>query len=72
MTKLKTLEMHNGERWAAQYERLNAALPHPNGIECPKCGKELWDSDPMVTLTSHPAQKNVHCPACRHNGYRLA
>ncbi len=46
--------------------------PHPNGIACPECGKELWDTSPDLTLTSHPPQKNVHCPECRYAGYRIA
>ena len=45
---------------------------HPNGIECPECGKELWDSYPLVTLTSDPPQKNIHCIECDYRGFRLA
>ena len=43
-----------------------------NGIECPDCGKELYDTNPMVTLTSMPAQKNIHCNNCNYKGYRIA
>jgi DNA-directed RNA polymerase subunit RPC12/RpoP len=46
--------------------------PKSNGIACPKCGNELMDTNPMMTLTSHPAQKNVHCPKCEYTGYRIA
>jgi len=46
--------------------------PQPNGIACPNCSEELMDSNPMVTLTSHPAQKNVHCSSCDYVGYRIA
>lgn len=43
--------------------------PKPNGIECPKCKKELMDSDCMV-LCSYPPQKNVECE-CGYKGYRF-
>ena len=65
---MKTLNEFNTERTAIQ--KLNK--PHPNGIECPECGEELWDSIPMLTLTSIPPQKNIHCPICGYVGYRLA
>lgn len=42
----------------------------PNGIACPECGKELFDSHPGFVLTSYPEQCNVHCPACGHRTYR--
>jgi C4-type Zn-finger protein len=45
--------------------------PRPNGIACPKCGNELMDTNPMMTLTSYPAQKNVHCSKCEYKGYRI-
>jgi len=45
--------------------------PKRNGIACPKCGEELYDSDTMI-LTSYPAKKNIHCEACSYKGYRYA
>ena len=69
---MKTLEQHNADQWKAHEERQRLGQPHRNGIACPKCGKELWDSHPMLTLTTYPAQKNVHCESCGHVGYRLA
>lgn len=69
---MKTLEEFNREHWEDFGKRQTLNQPHPNGIECPECGKELWDSDPMVTLTSDPPQKNIHCPVCGYKGYRLA
>ena len=66
---MKTLEQHNSDRHAAHVAR---GWPSPNGIECPKCGKELLDSSPGTTLASHPPQKNIHCPVCDYRGYRLA
>jgi hypothetical protein len=68
--KLKSLSEHNGIQWSTQSQMFDNK-PKKNGIECPKCGEELWDSNPMVTLTSHPAQKNIHCD-CGYSGYRLA
>jgi hypothetical protein len=47
-------------------------VPAPNGIACPDCGGELWDSSPGLILTSSPPQKNVHCPACHYRGFRVA
>lgn len=72
MANLKSLEAFNGERRAKHEAQRHAMMPHPNRIACPGCGAELWDSDPSVTLTSNPPQKNVHCPACDYRGYRLA
>lgn len=67
--KLISLADHNGSKWTASRVSND---PQPNGIACPKCSKELVDSRPNVTLTSYPAQKNVHCPACGYVGYRVA
>ena len=69
---MKALGEHNQERWDEYNAMQESRLPHANGIACPVCGKELWDSDPTVMLTSDPPQMNVHCPACGYVGYRLA
>ena len=66
---LKSLEEHNAE--AHRRHRLATEL-HANGIACPKCGKELWDSQPMMLLTSYPPQRDIRCPVCNYRGYRLA
>lgn len=66
---LKTLKEHDDDRMAVHERRLKAMEPHPNGIACPTCGEELWDSSPGLVLTSSPEQKNVHCPACKWSGY---
>jgi len=69
-TLLKSLEQHNAEKmktivsWFGYKEK--------NGIACPDCGEELYDSDPMLTLTSFPAKKNIHCDNCHYLGYRIA
>jgi DNA-directed RNA polymerase subunit RPC12/RpoP len=67
---LLSLDEHNSNAWATQ-TRWFSNEPRPNGIACPKCGNELMDSNPMATLTSHPAKKNVHCPKCEYKGYRI-
>ena len=69
---MKTLKEHNAERMMAHRALLQDGQPQPNGIACPKCGKELWDTHPMRTLASYPPQKNVYCPACGHHDYRFA
>ena len=65
---METLEQHNREAFAASRA---CGKPRPNGIECPKCNGELWDSNPMMVLTSNPPQYNVHCPKCGYAGYRF-
>lgn len=68
---MQTLEEYNRER-RKDYEPTEALRrPHLNDIACPNCGKELWDSNPMVILASNPPQKDVHCPTCGYKGYRL-
>ena len=70
---LKTLEQHNFEMFQ-KFNNWNPSntAPVKNGIACPKCGEELLDSNPSVTLTSFPAQKNTHCEKCNYSGYRIA
>lgn len=64
--KMLTLEEHN-EKMLNRFNCDNA--PCPNGIACPKCGKELYDSAPMTSLLTYPPQKVVHC-SCGFMGYR--
>lgn len=45
--------------------------PKLNGIACPKCGSELYDTNPMVVLTSYPPKKNIHCVECDYVGFSL-
>ena len=45
--------------------------PRKNGITCPKCECELFDSSPMELLLSMPPQLQVHCPTCGYKGYRV-
>lgn len=67
--KLKSLAENNAESLRFAFQ-MSDNSPRPNGIECPKCKEELMDSNPMMTLTSHPPQKNVHCLKCDYSGYR--
>jgi hypothetical protein len=69
--KLKTLDEHNAEAWSAHQSWADMSKPQRNGIACPECGKELWDTNPTIILTSNPPKKNVHC-RCGYEGYRLA
>lgn len=68
--KLKTLEENNAEAFENN-KSLCVNEPRLNGIACPKCGTELFDSNPNITLSSWPAQKNVHCDKCGYVGYRF-
>ena len=72
--KLRSLEEFNAERWDSHNAMQEMMKPHANGIACPApgCTGELWDSRPSITLTSYPAQKDVHCPTCGYRGYRIA
>ena len=70
--KLKSLEEHTMN--STFHWGLMMRNPVPNGIACPKCGEELLDTQPNVTLTSMPPQKNVGCSSdkCDYTGYRIA
>ena len=68
---MKTLDEHNKERLYLHKISLHAGNPRLNGIECPECGTELFDTNPMETLTSNPPQKNIHCAFCKYTGYRI-
>lgn len=70
---MKTLDEHNIEQFKYYNERsrFNQNKPQKNGILCPECGKELYDTNPMMTLASNPPKKDIHCE-CGYKGYRLA
>jgi hypothetical protein len=79
MKKLKSLSKHNSETGTLNYtvssgsfitsKTTNIGCPCKNGIACPECGKELYDTKPNEILTSDPAQKETNCD-CGYNGYR--
>lgn len=43
-----------------------------NGMKCPKCEKELVDTNPNRLLLSSPPKKEVLCQSCGYSGYRKA
>ena len=67
---MKTLEEFNAEK-EQEYRTRRSRDPVKNGIACPKCGKELFDSEPDIILTSFPPEKDVYCE-CGFRGYRVA
>lgn len=69
--KLKNLDEYNAQQNNLHW-KLNSYEPQLNGIACPECGEELYDSSPMITLASMPPKKNVHCSKCDYVGYRIA
>jgi len=69
---MKSLAEFNKNRYEAYDDLQKSNMPKANGIACPSCGEELWDTNPKITLTSYPPKKNVHCPKCGYSGYRLA
>lgn len=68
---METLDEYNNRR-RADHDAMRRAMSNakPNGIACPKCGKELFDSNPFETLMSDPPQKRVHC-GCGYGGNRV-
>jgi hypothetical protein len=71
MNNLKTLEEHNSERWSSHISMTDNSA-RLNGIACPNCNEEMYDTFPHITLTSYPAQKTIHCENCKYSGYRIA
>ena len=71
--KLISLDQHNTTNSTFHWG-MTGQKPVPNGIACPKCGEELLDTQPNVTLTSMPPKKNVGCSSekCDYTGYRIA
>ena len=70
---MESLERYNS-RVFKEYAWKEKALrrrtePRPNGIECPKCKSELYDSFPVVIVASIPSQKQVICLKCNFKGY---
>ncbi len=63
---MKTLEEFNNEK-TNHYNNTSTK----NGISCPKCGKEMCDTNPMMVLMSSPPQMDVHCD-CGFRGFRIA
>ena len=68
---MKTLAEHDAEKMALYLQLQQMSQAHANGIACPKCGEELWDTNPMVMLSSNPPRKQIHCVACGYVGTRI-
>lgn len=68
---MKTLKEHNEQQQDYHNVQCSSA-PIRNGIKCPECDEELYDSNPMMVLTSNPPKKNIHCNSCGYHGYRVA
>ncbi len=66
---MQTLKEFDDDRMNSYSIDLNKPLK--NNIACPECGKEMYDSTPMITLTSNPPRKNIHCD-CGYIGFRIA
>lgn len=67
---LKSLNDHNTlaqRQWAWD----SMVQSRPNGIACPKCGKELLDTNPSCVLLTAPPQFRIHCSACDYTGTRF-
>jgi len=60
---MKTLYEHNREIWD-QFVKEH----RPNGLACPKCGKELVDVG--VIQLAQPPQYGVLCESCGFTGDR--
>lgn len=71
VNKLKILKEQNSINSTFHWAMMGQN-PTFNGIACPKCGEELLDTQPNVTLTSMPPKKNVGCSndKCDYTGYR--
>ena len=67
MRKLKSLYRSDKEEYG-KYTK--SPFPRLNGIACPKCGEELYDTNSLI-LTSMPPKRNIHCE-CGYKGYRIA
>ena len=61
---LESLESHNA-KFTSKF------VAKGNGIACPNCGKELYDSNPLIMLTSFPAKYAIHCKNCNYVGTRF-
>lgn len=68
--KLKSFQHTNAARTQTHMDNWNA--PRRNGLACPKCKEELWDSEPDITIETQPPQKKVMCKGCGYVGHRVA
>lgn len=62
---LKSLEEHNNKA----YNTFAAVNNLNSGFACPKCGEELYYSNPNFMLTTYPPKRGVQCNKCNHTDY---
>jgi DNA-directed RNA polymerase subunit M/transcription elongation factor TFIIS len=62
---LKSLEEHNKQAYInfAAVNNLNS------GFACPKCGEEMFYSNPNAMLATYPPKRSVNCNKCNHTDY---
>lgn len=71
--KLKSLEDWNTEATIAYTNKVSSKKYEMlNGIECPKCGCELMDTNPNIVLSTIPPKKHIHCSNCDYKEYRIS
>jgi hypothetical protein len=61
---LESLEDHNNKIVA------KSAVQKANGIACPKCGYELFDTNSNRMVLSFPPRYPIHCNNCDYIGIR--
>lgn len=71
-----TLKEHNALHRIPEHEVFNNR-PRSNGIECPRCKAELFDTSSSTMMTypqmiPYPPQKSIGCISCGYEGYRRA
>jgi len=66
---LISLEDHQ-RKYLENYRERSSDKSRRNGIACPKCGAELYDSNPMVSYSSMPPSSPIHCEECKFTGSR--
>lgn len=68
---MKTLTEYNKEKENIYKELYNFTKPKKNGIACPNCGDELYDSEPYLITASIPPKTKVECKKCGYKDYRI-
>lgn len=52
-------------------KRRKVKTPTLNGIACPECSEELFDSDQELLMSDVP-KRRIHCESCGYAGLRAA
>ena len=64
---LQTLEEHEKEK-AVIHTFVESDKPKKNGIKCPKCETELFDTTPNLVVMA--CKTYIHCACCGWKGTR--